>query len=215
VPQCNYELKNASILQESTQDGTRICSVGNWDNYHHRRCIVVAYGNVQPGRLVNRGVTNGVTQCLNPATSLYIAIHVPIVQNHEKSTYLQLLQPLHSKWVVNLLDAICEGLLLLVDKFGVVKTRDVTIGPLVGVGKVTGPQLGKLEGNVWRSSRLAGGLCAHADRCLIQKLPDLLVRKFLIGVILEKRLMRWQQLHVGVVRVGCTTRLRNLRSNFF
>lgn len=27
VPQCNYELRNASILQEGTQDGTRICSV--------------------------------------------------------------------------------------------------------------------------------------------------------------------------------------------
>jgi hypothetical protein len=35
VPQCNYELKNASDLQEGTQDGTRICSVKFGINYHH------------------------------------------------------------------------------------------------------------------------------------------------------------------------------------
>jgi hypothetical protein len=157
VPQCNYELKNASRMQESTQDGTPICSVGNWDNYHHRRLQA------------------------------------------RDCTYLHLLLPLHGKGIINLLGAIGKGPLLRVDELRVIKTSDVSIKALVGVGNVAGPQLGKLEGNVWRRGRFAGRLCAHADRSLIQQFADLLVIELLIGVILEERRMRWQQLHVGVV----------------
>jgi hypothetical protein len=173
VPQCNYELKNASRMQESTQDGTPVCSVGNWDNYHHRR--------VQA----------------------------------RVCTYLHLLLPLYGKWIVDLLDAIGESLLLRVDELGVIEASNVSIKALVSVGKVAGPQLGKLEGHVWRRGRFASRLCAHADRSLIQQFTNLLIVELLIGVILEERRMRWQQLHVGVVKLGCTTRRRNLRSNFF
>jgi hypothetical protein len=155
------------------------------------------YSNVQPSELICMGTT---TSCaMHQDSNQSVHCHTRTLYRTRKCTYLQLLLPLYGKWIINLLDAICEGLLLLVDKLGVIKARNVAIDLLVSIGKVARPQLGELEGNIWRSCRLASRLCAHADRSLIQKLPDLLVRKFLIGVILEERLMRWQQLHIGVV----------------
>lgn len=42
------------MMQEGTQDGTRICSVRKWDSYHHWHAVLlmtVAYDNVRLGPL--------------------------------------------------------------------------------------------------------------------------------------------------------------------